>query len=318
MILSRNQRVLITGGAGYIGSRLAVRLASHGVLSITALDNLRRGTEDSLAPERGAIRLIEGDIRDAHTLDQVMKGVDVVFHLAAESAVLAAAEDPEYCFAANVTGTFRVLQAAVKNGVKRVVFTSSREVYGDPLMLPVPETAPLLPRNIYGASKAAAEMCCAAFAANGLEVSILRLSNVYGPGDKGRVIPRFVRNALLGLPLTVFGGEQIMDFVSVDTVVECLLRAGFGPYLPGPLNIGSGRGIPIVELCERIIEAAQSRSTVNIAPRREVEVTRFVADISAAGKALNLDPPPDPLSGLREIVTAARQTLQPAEEILTH
>jgi UDP-glucose 4-epimerase len=314
---SSNQRVLITGGAGYIGSRLAVRLASQGVLSVIALDNLRRGTEESLSVERGAIRLVHGDIRDEHTLDQAMKAVDVVFHLAAESAVMAAGADPEYCFSTNVTGTFRVLQAARAHGVRRVVFASSREVYGDPVHLPVPESAPLRPRNAYGASKAAAEMCCAAFASGGLNISIVRLSNVYGPGDKGRVIPRFVHNALLGLPLTVFGGEQLLDFVWIETVLDCLMRVGFGPCVRQPLNIGSGRGVPIVELCERIVHAAASSSKVHVVPRREGEVVRFEADIAAAGKALGLEAPADPLAGLTKVIAAARETMQLHEEALT-
>src|SRR4051812_2568811 len=116
--------ILITGGAGYIGSRLAARLA--GSAEITILDNLHRGTVDALFGQR--IRFVEGDIRDAETLDLMTRGMDVIFHLAAESAVLAANADPEYCFQTNVTGTLRVLEAARANRVPRVVFSSSREV----------------------------------------------------------------------------------------------------------------------------------------------------------------------------------------------
>src|SRR5207248_9648701 len=127
-------------------------------------------------------------------------------------------------------------------------------------------------------------------------------SNVYGPGDKGRVIPRFVQNALRGVPLTLFGGGQVMDFVWIETVVDALVRSGFGPYVPGPLNVGSGKGTSIVELGERVIRTAGSDSPVEVVARREVEVVRFVADISAAKAALGLSAPPDPLLGLPEVI----------------
>jgi UDP-glucose 4-epimerase len=301
-----SHRVLITGGAGYIGSNLARRLARQGYVAVTVLDNLRRGSKENLA-SADIVRFVEGDVRDADILDELTMGVDIVFHLAAESAVMTAAADPEYCFEANVAGTFRVLQAARSNRVKRVVFTSSREVYGDPVNVPVLEIDPIRPRNVYGASKAAAEMWCRSFIGESPEIAILRLSNVYGPGDKGRVIPRFVKSAILDSPMTVFGGRQVLDFVWIETVVDALERVAFGPFVPEPLNIGSGTGIPIVELCERIIGAAGSRSTVEVAARREVEVTRFVADIGAAKRAIGLEAPPDPLFGLEEVIAAARQ-----------
>jgi len=288
--------ILITGGAGYIGSRLAARL--EGEHNVTVLDNFHRGTAVT-----ESARLCEGDIRDESLLNELTRNIDVIFHLAAESAVMSANADPEYCFSTKVTGTFRVLQAAKANNVKRVVFSSSREVYGESPPLPVAESAPLAPRNIYGASKAAAEMCCGAFPG---EISIARFSNVYGPGDKGRVIPHFVKNAVLDLPLTLFGARQVIDFVWIDTAVEALLQLGLGPYIPGPLNIASGTGIAIFELASRVVSAAGSSSTIEIAPAREVEVMRFVADVTAARSALNLPVPEDPLFGLPEVIQAAR------------
>lgn len=306
-------KVLITGGAGYIGSHLARRLAGPGDVDVTVLDNLRRGCRDALGG--AAIRFVEGDVRDQRTVNELTKGVDVVFHLAAESAVLAAATDPEYCFEANVTGTFRVLQAARSNQVRRLVFTSSREVYGDPVSLPVAESDPLRPKNAYGASKAAAEMCCAAFASE-LGIAIVRLANVYGPGDKGRVIPRFVHNAIHGLPLTLFGGEQFLDFVWIETVVQALMRVGFDAEVKGPLNIGSGQGTRLIELCRRIIRLAESPSTVEVAGSRDTEVVRFVANIGAARKAIGLEAPADPLFGLEEVIAAARETASSNEREL--
>lgn len=295
-------KILMTGGAGYIARFLGPGLQALGH-EVIAVDNLRRGKRDSVAQ---GIRFVEGDVRDAGLLGEVTAGADLIYHLAAESAVMPAAADPEYCFEANVTGTFRVLRAAQANHVKRVVFSSSREVYGECATLPVAETAPLVPRNVYGASKAAAEMCCGAFANSGVEVSIVRLANVYGPGDQGRVIPKFVHNTLKGVPLTLFGTAQVMDFVWIDAVVDVLMKLGLGPYLPGPLNIGSGKGTTILDLARRVVEAAGSSSPVQIAERRDAEVMRFVADTTAAEAALGLTVPEDPLFGLPMVIDAAR------------
>jgi UDP-glucose 4-epimerase len=178
-------------------------------------------------------------------------------------------------------------------------------VYGEGATLPVSEDAPLEPRNIYGASKAAGEKCCGAFM-SGMEISIVRLANVYGPGDQGRVIPKFVHAALRDQPLTLFGATQVMDFVWVDTVVDALVRLGTGPHLAGPFNIGCGRGTTIVDLAQRVVAAAGSRSTVEIAARRDVEVMRFVADTRAAERDLGLGIPDDPLFGLPAVIDAAR------------
>jgi UDP-glucose 4-epimerase len=298
-------KAAITGGAGYIGSRLGRRLA-HAGWEVNAIDNLHRGKPEAVAE---GVRLVEGDVRDEQTLLEATRGADLVYHLAAESAVMSAAADPEYCFSTNVTGTFRVMRAAQANGVKRVVFSSSREVYGEGIALPVREDAPQEPRNIYGASKAAGEKICGGFA-NDMEISIVRLANVYGPSDKGRVIPKFVHAALRDIPLTLFGTAQLMDFVWVDTVVDTLVGLGTGAsYLPGPFNIGSGKGTTIVDLAHRVVEAAGSKSAVEVAARREVEVMRFVADTRVAERDLGLRIPDDPLFGLPAVIEAARNEI---------
>jgi UDP-glucose 4-epimerase len=130
-----------------------------------------------------------------------------------------AAADPEYTYSTNVTGTRKVLAAAAACGVRRVVFTSSREVYGDPDLLPVSEDARLSPKNAYGASKAAAEMYCRQYSADGLQVAVVRLTNVYGPGDQDRVVPLFIERALAGQPLVLYGGDQVLDLTPVRLVV---------------------------------------------------------------------------------------------------
>src|SRR5258708_3958884 len=152
--------ILITGGAGLIGSHLARRLIGEDAGRITVLDNLERGRLDRFNGQSEAIDFIHGDIRDVELLDGAMRGMDIVYHLAAQSSVMAAAADIDGAFSSNVTGTFNVLRSASRSGAKRLVFTSSREVYGE-AGLHVHESARLRPKNAYGSSKAAGEMCCA-------------------------------------------------------------------------------------------------------------------------------------------------------------
>jgi UDP-glucose 4-epimerase len=201
-----------------------------------------------------------------------------------------------------VVGTFEVLRAAVQAGARRLVFSSSREVYGDPESLPVPENAPLKPKNAYGASKAAGEMYCRTFRSASFEPVILRLANVYGPRDFDRVIPIFVEQALRGLPLTLYGGKQILDFVWIDTVVESLVRAGWGETVAGPINIGSGRATDLVTLAKCVLERSKSRSELRVAPAREVEVSRFVADTALMQRTFCMAGTEDPLDHLLKVI----------------
>jgi len=293
--------ILVTGGAGFIGTHLVERLAAERTGRIVVLDNLRRSTRERLDRLSREIAFVQSDIRDYHALHEAMRGIDLVFHLAAHSNVIGAEQDTEYCFQANVAGTFHVLEAARRSGVKRVVFTSSREVYGDPVELPVPETAPLQPKNAYGVSKAAAELYCRLFSEGGLDVAVLRLANVYGPRDRDRVIPIFMENAVRGRPLVLYGGSQILDLVWIDTVIGALLKAGFNESIGGPVNVGSGRGTSIRDLAQRILEVTQSSSPIEVLPARTVEVTQFVADLDRARRVFGIEPSPDPLSHLNEI-----------------
>jgi UDP-glucose 4-epimerase len=299
-------RILVTGGAGFIGSHLVDRLVQRQGDSILVLDNLRRGRLRNLVHSSKAIQFVKGDVRDFSAVQEATRGVDLVFHLAAQSNVLGAASDMEYSFATNVTGTFNVLRAAREAGVKRFVFTSSREVYGDPASIPVPETATIAPKNAYGASKAAAELYCQVFASHGMGVRILRLANVYGPRDFDRVIPIFIEKAKAGRPLTLYGGEQIVDFIWVRKVIDVLAAVGLGNSPGGPLNVGSGTGIRIEELARRVIACTGSVSTMEFAPTRDIEVSRFVADVSRAA-VLGWPAGGDPLAFLPELIENCRK-----------
>ena len=301
------KRILITGGAGFIGSHLVDRLALDPSNRLVVLDNLRRGRLANLLPMADRVEFVQGDICDRSVVERAARGVDLVYHLAAQSNVLGAVTDIDYSFRANVVGTFEVLRAASEAGVPRLVFSSSREIYGDPQTLPVPESAPICPKNAYGASKAAGEMYCRAFRSPAFTPVILRLANVYGTRDFDRVIPIFVNQALRGLPLTLFGGKQILDFVWIDTVVESLVRAGWGDVLTGPMNIGSGQPTDLITLAKRVLLQANSRSDLRIAAAREVEVSQFVADTSFMRRTFGMEPREDPLHELAKVIECAER-----------
>ena len=259
-------RILVTGGAGFIGGNLVSRLASMGAGDIRVLDNLHRGYSRESLPATVEFRRV--DVRDPEALADAVKGREIVFHLAAQSNVMGAVADASYSFNTNVVGTYNVLQAAVAAGVKRLVFPSSREVYGDPRGIPVPEAAGLRAKNAYGASEIAGEVYCRLAARQGLETVVLRLANVYGPGDRDRVIPIFAAAANAGLPITVFGRQKILDFVWIDVVVDALVQAAFGSYIRGPVNVGSGKGTTIVDLAHRMVDLSRSVSKIKVVEER--------------------------------------------------
>jgi UDP-glucose 4-epimerase len=217
---------------------------------------------------------------------------------------MGAVDDADYSFSTNVVGTYNILRAASQAGVSRLIFTSSREVYGEPIDLPVDEAQPLLAINLYGASKVTGEALCRAFRrSTGLHSVILRLANVYGPRDTGRVIPLWLERASKGDDLLVYGGKQLIDFVWIDQVVSALVRAAEIDTSCPPVNVGSGTGTQIVQLAKRIAWLSAGQSHVKLLPARSVEVTRFVADIDRMRKLLGIEPPIDPLQHLSTMFT---------------
>ena len=292
--------VVVTGGAGFIGSHLVDALVARGE-QVVVLDNLRRGRVDYIAPHlaSGAVHFIEGDIRDEDAVREATRDARLVYHLAAQSNVLGAMQDGSYSFTTNVVGTHIVLEAAAAARA-RVVFSSSREVYGDAVRTPVSEDDALAPKNPYGASKVAGEAYCRAMRfSRGLDVAVLRFANVYGPRDTDRVIPRWLALATEGRPLQVYGGKQVLDFVPIETAVQALLYAGDNG-LAEPVNIGSGAGTSILELAQRVLSATGSASEVEVVPANECEVVAFVADVVRM-RGLGIDPPSDPLSALKDL-----------------
>jgi UDP-glucose 4-epimerase len=303
----RARRVVVTGGAGFIGSHLVDRLLADGAADVVVLDNFSHGRLENLAHLRNQTRfsLIEADIRDLSAMSSAFGGADLVYHLAAQSSVLAAAKDLDYTFQTNVVGTFNVLRAAAACAVPRVVFASSCEVYGEPISLPVDENSPLLAINSFGASKVAGEVYCRAFRREfGLQTVVLRLASVYGTRDVGRLVPLWLRQARSGHGLQVYGGKQVLDFVWVGNVVEALVRAGELDGSVPPINIGSGTGTRIIDLARRIARLAECQPKIQFEPARPMEVTRMIANVERMREILLIDPPLDPLANLTELLPA--------------
>jgi UDP-glucose 4-epimerase len=292
-------RAVVTGGAGFLGSHLVDALIARGD-EVVVVDNMRRGRTDNLRRHLASSRFhfLEGDIRDEGLMAAALTGAGLVYHLAAQSNVMGAHDDVDYSFTTNVGGTVTVLKSMAAAGVKRMIFASSREVYGEQQALPVREDAALNAKNLYGASKLSAESYCRAWTnALGVECIVLRFANVYGQRDSQRVIPLWLEQAQRGHDLTLFGGEQVLDFVWIGTAVQALLAAAECPA-DGPINVGSGKGTRLPDLAQMIKDLTGSRSEIRIAPARGAEVVRFVAHVEKMQAMLGVAPAAEALEQL--------------------
>ncbi|MCS7011119.1 MAG: NAD-dependent epimerase/dehydratase family protein, partial [Anaerolineales bacterium] len=220
---------LVTGGAGFIGSHLVRALLERG-LAVRVLDNFSTGRRENLAGL--PLELLEADLRDASQVRRAVEGADWVFHLAAFVSVPQSMAEPETCFSVNVGGLVNLLEACRQAGVRKVIFSSSTAVYGEPSVFPTPEDAPLSPLSPYALSKQIGEQYMRFYSrVFGLPTLSLRYYNVYGPrqrpdSDYAAAIPIFARRLLTGQPLTIYGdGRQSRDFIFVEDVVRANLLA---------------------------------------------------------------------------------------------
>jgi UDP-glucose 4-epimerase len=302
--------VLVTGGAGFIGSNF-VRPLIAGRHEIVVLDNLSSGYRRNLDPFP-SVRFIEGDVRDPAAVEEAVRGAEVIFHLAASVGNKRSIDQPIDDAEINVIGTLRVLEAARKAGVRKVVISSSAGIFGELKTLPISETHPAEPDSPYGASKLCAEKEGLAYAKlYGMEVVCLRYFNVYGPNQRfdayGNVIPIFVFQMLRGEPVTIFGdGEQTRDFVNVHDVVQANIKAALAPGVSGAFNIGSGTRISINDLVELLKCRSGLNPVVRHGPPRAGDVRDSLAHIGAAQKAFGFDPTVAMDRGLCEYIGWAR------------
>jgi nucleoside-diphosphate-sugar epimerase len=284
---------LVTGGAGFIGSSLARALVARGD-RVRVIDNLSSGRRENLADLSKDLELIEADIRDEAALGRALDGIELVFHEAAIPSVPRSLADPVASHDANATGTLKVLQAAKRAGVRRLVYAASSSAYGDTPTLPKVETMRPMPLSPYAVSKLAGEHYCQVFAgAYGLETVSLRYFNVFGPhqdpkSEYAAVIPRFVTAALAGQGVTIYGdGLQSRDFCFIDNTVEANLAAGSAPGVSGGVfNVACGAAINLNEVVKLVGEIVGHAVPITYLPGRVGDVKHSLADTSAARERL--------------------------------
>jgi len=294
--------IVITGGAGFIGSHLANRLVDHN--EVIVFDNLSTGDQTQLDSD---VRVVEGDIRDEKLTQQTISGADVVFHEAAEVSVQRSVENPAQSNDINITGSLNVLEAARKADA-RVVVASSAAIYGTPTEVPLTEAEPTTPASPYGIQKLTLDHYTRVYHEQyGMDTIALRYFNVYGPGqtagDYSGVISIFADQAASGDPITVEGdGSQTRDFIHIDDIVRANIAAATTENIGKAYNIGTGHEITIKELAETIHEVSGSKSEITHVEPRANEIPRSCADISKANEELGFEPQTELSEGLKTLL----------------
>jgi UDP-glucose 4-epimerase len=314
-----DRQIVVTGGAGTIGSHVVDQLLDAGAARIVVVDDLSRGQHANLAaaldraPDK--VELIEGDIRDVALMHKVSAGTDVVFHLAALRITRCAAE-PRTALEVLVDGTFNVIEAAVEAGVGKVVLSSSASVYGLADEFPTPESHhPYHNDTFYGAAKAFNEGMLRSFhAMHGLDYVALRYFNVYGPrmdahGKYTEVLIRWMERIEAGEPPLILGdGQQTMDFVHVEDIARANILAAQANVTDTVYNIATGVETSLLELAEALQKVMGSTLAPEFGPARTVNsVTRRLADIGAAQRELGWTPTISLDAGLESLVSWWRE-----------
>ncbi len=303
--------VLVTGGAGFIGSNLTEALLERGH-SVRILDDFSTGKKQNLVFDKAypSLEIVEGDIRDLPTCHEAVQGMEYVFHQGALPSVQRSVEDPESSNAVNVGGTLNVLLAARDNGVKRVMYAASSSVYGDTPTLPKHEEMPPNPLSPYALQKHVGEHYCRLFyQLYGLETISLRYFNIFGPKQDpnslySAVIPKFIDALLEGRPPIIFGdGEQSRDFTYIENVVQANLLAMSAKQLHGEaVNIACGQRISLNQLLGVLKKILGSKQDPIYEEPRKGDVKHSLADIRKAREMIHYEPTVGIETGLRKTV----------------
>ncbi len=309
------RRALVTGGAGFIGSHLVAALVGQGC-DVTVLDNLASGHQTNLDTVKDKITFIKGDIKDERVLNRIIKGCEVVFHLAAVVSVTQTVKDPVGSALVNELGAIRVLDAARKNGVRRVVLSSSSAVYGDAPQLPKSESMIPAPMSPYAVQKLTNEYYAELYhRLYGLEAVCLRYFNVYGPHQDpsspySGVISIFMLKAINGEAPIIYGdGGQTRDFVFVKDVVQANLLAAAHEAAPGRVfNVGTSSSVSVNGLWEMIARLAQCRLPAKHEAPRPGDIVHSLASIQRAKELLGFQPSVTFEEGLRLTFAWYRQS----------
>ncbi|MDE1858188.1 MAG: GDP-mannose 4,6-dehydratase [Thaumarchaeota archaeon] len=314
-------KVLVTGGAGFIGSHLVDALSAEGH-RVTVVDDLSTGSTGNLAAHAkvAGFEFLKGDFAAGPSLSKAVRRADAVVHLAARVGVADSVRSPEAVHDVNVNRTLRLLRACAKGGVGRFVLASSASVYGD-ASPPVSEAMPLRPLSPYAASKASCEAYCQAYRASyGLPTVVLRFMNVYGPrmgGAYGAVMSEFAKSVEAGSPLTIYGdGRQTRDFLHVADAVRAIMLGATSERADGEtFNIGTGTPTSISDLAELFIAASGRRDLkVSRVTPRPGEVRHSFADVAKAKRVLGFAAKIKLSNGVREYLKWRSQSGRPARE----
>ena len=305
-----DSRILVIGGAGFVGSHIVDQLLAEPVREIVVLDNLVRGTRNNLATalQDERVTLIEGSVEDLALLRDVMQGTDYVFHLAA-LWLYECVHEPRRALEANVVGTYNVIEQAQEAGVKKVVYSSSASVYGNAVEEPMTEDHPFHNRTMYGATKIAGEQFFRAFhERHGLDYVGHRYMNIYGPrmdykGTYVSVIMKVLDRIDEGLPPLIYGdGSHTYDFVHVEDVARANILSLAAEVTDTFFNIGTGLGTTIDELVGMLLEIAGSGIEPEYLPQEEVFVTNRIGSTELAEELLGYRAEVDLRAGLESVV----------------
>jgi UDP-glucose 4-epimerase len=314
--MSGKKRILVTGGAGFIGSHLAEDLVKNG-FSVKIIDDFSTGNVNNILGlfNYKNFKMIRGSITNRDLISKATSDVDVILHLAAQIHVDRSIIEPRHTFEVNTLGTLNVLDAALENNIELVVYASTSEVYGSAKYTPMDEDHPLNPASPYAASKAAADRLCFSYHNTyKLPVVIVRCFNTYGPRQKdtgyAAAIPKFIRRVLAGLPPVIYGdGKQTRDYMYVKDAVRAykLVVNSYENVLGKAINFGTGKEVSILELANTLLDLSGNKSAPIHAAPRAGEVKRLCADMTLAAKTLGFTPEYSIRKGLEEFVNWYRE-----------
>lgn len=298
-------KAVITGGCGFIGS-LLVKRAIKEKWDVTVYDNFSRFSPTHLGEYRNAVSVVRGDVQDSTELKKVIDGADVVFHLAASSRQSGSIESPDVYFSPNVVGTYNVAEAC-RSSSTRIIFTSTWVVYekrNEAIPTRFGEHSVLAPANPYAMSKKHGEDWLNLYNnLYGEDSVIFRLSNIYGPGDKDRIIPSMISRARKGEDIVAFGKERLLNFLHVEDLVDAFVSATTKRKIQHRiLNIGSDTSVTLKDIANMIVKAMASRSRVKIAPLPDYEHPYYVPDTTLAERELGFKPRKTLENGIMELI----------------
>jgi UDP-glucose 4-epimerase len=279
MINLKNSKILVTGGAGFVGSNIVEDLISNGA-SVTVLDNLYTGFEE-FVPNSENVTFVKGDVEDRDLVNDLVRENKLIIHAAAKN-IIASTKDPYADYESNIGGTLNILMSAKKHGIEKLVFAGSSSIYGNPTLIPIPESTAPYTLSPYAVSKLAGENYCIAFYENyGIPISIVRYSNVYGKNQDPRnpycgVISKFFNSAINGDPILIHGdGEQTRDFTFVKDASSATIQALCNEKSVGNIfNIGTGFEISINNIAKKIVEITDSTSSIEHVDKRDIDNIR--------------------------------------------